>query len=153
MKFLFTWLALAGLYLLVAGVKDETEIPAAIIAGLLLAALLAVLRMSWKGAFQIPLRELPGLLGPIPFKVLKDTGLIAAELGKSLSRGSRPEGFIVRIPFRSPGDNAAETRIALITAVSTLPPNTIVIGYEEGHLIVHQLAGPPLKRREGQWPL
>lgn len=153
MKFLFTWAALAGLYLLVAGVKDKAEIPAAIIAGLLLAALPGFLRRTWKGAFQVPLRELPGLLGPVPFKVLKDTGLLASELGKSLGRGVRPEGFIVRIPFRPPADGAAETRIALVTAVSTLPPNTIVIGYEEGHLIIHQLAGPPLQRREGQWPL
>jgi multisubunit Na+/H+ antiporter MnhE subunit len=158
MKFLVSWAALAGLCLLIAGAKDKTEIPVAVavIAGLLLAALLAELRKKWRGGFRVGPGELSGLFGPLPVKVCRETWSVLAELFRSTMRGLPLEGIIIRIPYRLPAAGSADTRIALITAVSTLPPNTIVIGYEKGDnggLIVHQLAGPPVERREGPWPL
>lgn len=155
MKFLITWATLAGLYLLAAGVKDKTELAVAVAAGLLPAALLRAVRGKWKGRFEIRPGELTGLLVPVPGKVLKDTWIIFAALGNLLIRRNAVEGFFLFIPYRPPGDGNFDSRIALVTAVSTLPPNTIVIGYDEprGGLILHQLAGPAVKRREGLWPL
>lgn len=150
---LLLWAALAFLYLLVSGVKDKSEIIAAVASGLLVAALFTVLARKSRAHYHLNAGSLPGLLLPIPVKVIKDTSLIVFSVGKWILRGVPIEGFIHRVPYRPPQDGSSNTRIALITAVSTLPPNTIIIGYEKGEFIVHQLVGPPIKRREGELPL
>lgn len=147
------WACLAGLYLLVAGLEDGTEIVAAALTGMVVAALFTLLSAKSRARYSLGARSLPALLVHVPFKVIRDTWLIIYSVGNWLLRGTPIEGFIHRVPYRPTPEGDPNTRIALITAVSSIPPNTIAIGYRKGEFIMHQLVGPPVKDRDGEWPL
>jgi multisubunit Na+/H+ antiporter MnhE subunit len=87
------------------------------------------------------LRSLPQL----PWQVLRDTWLLAAALWRH-STGRPVHGRFRVVPFPSEADDArSAARRAVVTAVCSVAPNTVVVGVEgaEGELLVHQLVPEP----------
>jgi hypothetical protein len=91
------------------------------------------------------LRALPQL----PWQVLRDTWLLAAALWRHVT-GRPVHGRFRVVPFPSEADDArSAARRALVTAICSVAPNTVVVGIEgaEGEMLVHQLvpeAGSPV---------
>jgi multisubunit Na+/H+ antiporter MnhE subunit len=87
------------------------------------------------------LRGLPQL----PWQVVRDTWLLTAALWRHAT-GRPVHGSFRVVPFPSEADDArSAARRALVTAVTSVAPNTVVVGIEgaEGELLVHQLVPEP----------
>jgi multisubunit Na+/H+ antiporter MnhE subunit len=87
------------------------------------------------------LRGLPGL----PWQVLHDTWLLTVALWRHCT-GSPVRGVFRVVPFPSEADDdRSAARRALVTALVSVAPNTVVVGVEgaEGEMLVHQLVPEP----------
>ena len=87
------------------------------------------------------LRGLPGL----PWQVLHDTWLLTVALWRHCT-GSPVRGVFRVVPFPSEADDdRSAARRALVTALVSVAPNTVVVGIEggEGEMLVHQLVPEP----------
>ena len=81
----------------------------------------------------------------LPWQVLRDCWLLAAALWRHCT-GHPVRGVFRVVPFPSDADDArAAGRRALVTAVVSATPNTLVVGVEggEGEMLVHQLVPEP----------
>ena len=87
------------------------------------------------------LRDLPRL----PWQVLRDCWLLAAALWRDCT-GHPVRGVFRVVPFPSEADDARSAgRRALVTALVSVSPNTLVVGVEGGggELLIHQLVPEP----------
>jgi multisubunit Na+/H+ antiporter MnhE subunit len=87
------------------------------------------------------LRDLPRL----PWQVLRDCWLLAVALWRHCT-GHPVRGLFRVVPFPSEADDARSAgRRALVTALASVAPNTVVVGIEggEGEMLVHQLVPEP----------
>ena len=81
----------------------------------------------------------------LPWQVLRDCWLLAAALWRHCT-GRPVRGVFRVVPFPSDADDARTAgRRALVTALLSATPNTLVVGVEggEGEMLVHQLVPEP----------
>lgn len=94
--------------------------------------------------------NLPDLLRiwRVPFTVNRDAWIITVVLVKDLLGISRAASHLCAVPFERRSGRRARLRRVLITAYTSISPNSIVIGIdEEQHLVLfHQLARTPISK-------
>ncbi|MGZ3457475.1 MAG: hypothetical protein ACXU86_03100 [Archangium sp.] len=153
MRRVVTWLAWAlplwGLWvLLVAPAVSEAELGVGGVA----AALSAVVaeRLHARGLLRMsPRARWLGLTGRILWRLVLDTGVVLAEVGRRLL-GREPRSAFATFSFPAGADDSRSVaRRVLATAALSLPPNAYVIEFDEpeGRVLVHQLVPPP---RQGE---
>ena len=120
------------------------EVAAGLVAAALAATAAEVVRSQDLVRFRLDPRWLGGL-HRLPWQVLRDTWLLAVALWRQL--GGHPARGTFRVfAFPSEADDArSAARRALVTAVVSVAPNTVVVGIEgaDGELLVHQLVPAP----------
>jgi multisubunit Na+/H+ antiporter MnhE subunit len=139
------WLAwyvpLLGLWMLLVDSFALEEVLLGVLAAAVAATAADIVRAQDLVRFRMRPRWLAGLW-TLPWRVVVDSGVLAAALWRQLSRpGSVHGGFRV-LPFPREGDDAAAAaRRALVTGVVSVAPNTYVVGIErdEGVMLIHQL--------------
>ena len=126
----------------------DTFAPAEVALGLLAAAVAAtaaeLVRSQELVRFRLEARWLRDL-HRLPWQVLRDCWVLALALWRHCTGHPVRGGFRV-VPFPSEVDDARSAgRRALVTAVVSVAPNTLVVGVEggEGEMLVHQLVPEP----------
>jgi multisubunit Na+/H+ antiporter MnhE subunit len=138
------WLALAGLYLLLADTVDLAELAAGAVAAALGATAATLVRRGRPTA-RPRARWLAAAVRPL-IGVVTDLAPLARVL---LVRGilRRPgEGTLVEVAFRATSDEPDDVaHRALTQALGSLAPNTVVVDVDEtrGVLVAHQLSPTP----------
>jgi multisubunit Na+/H+ antiporter MnhE subunit len=119
-----------------------------VIAGLVAAAIAAtaadLVRSQDLVRFRMDPHWLRGL-SRLPWQVLRDTWLLTVALWRHCT-GRPVRGVFRVVPFPTEADDArAAARRALVTALCSVAPNTVVVGVEgaEGEMLVHQLVPEP----------
>ena len=119
-----------------------------VIAGLVAAAIAAtaaeLVRSQDLVRFRMDPHWLRGL-SRLPWQVLRDTWLLTVALWRHCT-GRPVRGVFRVVPFPTEADDArAAARRALVTALVSVAPNTVVVGVEgaEGEMLVHQLVPEP----------
>ena len=154
MRALAWWLALFGVYLLLAGKTSGAELAAG--AALALIATVALTKVRLESGARFDLKA--GWLRPlatVPGKMLSDCFVVLAADCARVSR-SRGSGRLSEREF-NPGRNDPEsrTRRALVTAGVCMAPNSIVLAIdrEARRLLVHELVPTKDEPRDPNWPL
>lgn len=134
------WIALAGIYLVLAGTLDAVEATSAVLAGGVAAALGAVMAYVARRDYALvvpPRAVLSPLRGVLPDFFAVGRQLVAAALHGS----TRQRGDFVRQPFEPGGtDRASRTRrAAAIIGVSLAPRSFVIRGEESDELLLHCL--------------
>lgn len=78
----------------------------------------------------------------LPWFVLRDTALVFRAAFKYALK-QKSDGYLVSVDFDPGGEDARSTaRRALVTALSTIPPNSIVVGIDRKNkkILLHMLA-------------
>jgi multisubunit Na+/H+ antiporter MnhE subunit len=126
----------------------DTFAPEEMIVGLVAAAIAAtaadLVRSQDLVRFRMETRWLRGL-PQLPWQVLHDTWLLTVALWRHCT-GRPVRGVFRVVPFPSEADDArSAARRALVTALCSVAPNTVVVGVEghEGEMLVHQLVPEP----------
>jgi hypothetical protein len=81
----------------------------------------------------------------LPWQVLRDCWLLAAALWRHCT-GRPVRGVFRVVPFPGEADDASSAgRRALVTALVSVAPNTVVVGVEGagGEMLIHQLVPEP----------
>lgn len=120
------------------------EVAAGLVAAAIAATAAELVRSQDLVRFHLDPRWLRGL-SQLPWQVLRDTWLLTAALWRH-GTGRPVQGRFRVVPFPSEADDArSAARRALVTAVTSVAPNTVVVGIEgaEGELLVHQLVPEP----------
>lgn len=151
------WIVLVGYYLLLVGKATWGEARAGVVGAAIAATAATVTTQRGELRFQVRLRWAVHLLR-LPWRVLADTGIVMAALGRRLVLRRAVHGTFRAVPF-DPGsdDPTSAARRALVTAGVSLAPNTYVIAIDRdaGLLLVHQLVRSPEPPGHGdrEWPL
>jgi multisubunit Na+/H+ antiporter MnhE subunit len=126
----------------------DTFAPAELLLGLVAAAVAAtaadLVRSQDLVRFELAPRWLRDLYR-LPWQVLRDTWLLAVALWRHCT-GHPVRGAFRVVPFPSEADDArSAARRALVTALVSVAPNSVVVGVEggEGEMLVHQLVPDP----------
>jgi multisubunit Na+/H+ antiporter MnhE subunit len=126
----------------------DTLNPAEVALGLVAAAVAAtaaeLVRSQDLVRFRLELRWLRGLT-QLPWQTARDCWLLTVALWRHLT-GHPARGRFRVVPFPSEADDASSAgRRALVTALVSVAPNTVVVGVEgqEGEMLVHQLVPEP----------
>ena len=120
------------------------EVAAGLVAAAIAATAAELVRSQDLVRFHLDPRWLRGL-APLPWQVLRDTWLLTVALWRHLT-GHPARGRFRVVPFPSEADDASSAgRRALVTALVSVAPNTVVVGVEgqEGEMLVHQLVPEP----------
>ena len=119
-----------------------------VIAGLVAAAIAAtaadLVRSQDLVRFRMDPHWLRGL-SRLPWQVVRDTWLLTVALWRHCT-GRPVRGVFRVVPFPTEADDArSAARRALVTALCSVAPNTVVVGVEgaEGEMLVHQLIPEP----------
>lgn len=144
------WLALAGLYVVLAGSLEKAELVAAALTGLVAAALSLRLRRAGGRQFRLsaPWLRLALCTGRA---VLSDTARVGGALARALFAPC--QGTLQRQVFteREHSAGGAE-RSALAILLGSLAPNGYVIEEQPGHLLLHRLVPAP-PSLDVDWPI
>jgi multisubunit Na+/H+ antiporter MnhE subunit len=142
------WIAwyvpLLALWLAFVGTFDPAEVALGLVAAAVAATAAEVVRSQGLVRFRLDphwLRDAPRL----PRQVLRDCWLLAVALWRHCT-GRPVRGTFRVVPFPSEADDArSAARRALVTALVSVAPNTVVVGVEgaEGEMLVHQLVPEP----------
>jgi multisubunit Na+/H+ antiporter MnhE subunit len=126
----------------------DTLAPAEVALGLVAAAIAAtaadLVRSQDLVRFRMEPRWLRGL-SRLPWQALRDCWLLTVVLWRHCA-GHPARGVFRVVPFPSEADDArSAARRALVTALVSVAPNTLVVGVEgsEGELLIHQLVPEP----------
>jgi hypothetical protein len=98
---------------------------------------------TYQAASQVRLRIewLVPALG-LPWKLVRDTGVIFGALLRRLTRGELPSGGFRELPVRFGPDSAeGKTRRSLLIGGLSVAPNSFVLGLDRqsGVMVVHEL--------------
>jgi len=132
------WGAIGAVWMLFVDTLTVAETVAGILAAGLGTMATASLSAQHPIRQQLELRSvlaLPRQLARIPV----DLWLLARELGKALT-GNHRGGCFYAVPFHGATDARSNGRRAVIELFGSLAPNTIVLGVDDQHTIVHQLS-------------
>lgn len=84
----------------------------------------------------------------LPWAVLKDT-VIVFRAGAKYALKRKSDGYLVAVDFNAGGDDQrSSARRALATALTTIPPNSIVLGIDKkaNKVLLHMLAPAEIPR-------
>jgi multisubunit Na+/H+ antiporter MnhE subunit len=138
------YVAMVVLWLAFADTLAWEEVTAGLVAAAIAATAAELVRSQVLVRFHLDprwLRSLPQL----PWQVVRDTWLLTAALWRHTT-GRPVHGRFRVVPFPSEADDdRSAARRALVTALTSIAPNTVVVGVEggEGELLVHQLVPEP----------
>jgi multisubunit Na+/H+ antiporter MnhE subunit len=138
------YVAMVVLWLAFADTLAWEEVTAGLVAAAIAATAAELVRSQELVRFHLDprwLRSLPQL----PWQVVRDTWLLTAALWRH-GTGRPVQGRFRVVPFPSEADDASSAgRRALVTALVSVAPNTVVVGVEgsEGEMLVHQLVPEP----------
>lgn len=156
-RYLGWWVALIGVYLLLAGTLDLSEIVTGVIMATLTMGLVLAIRAQREGHYKAKLAWL-SRFNRLPGQVITDTALVLTALWRRLTLGDDRFGAFHTLPFypgreKDPEDAA---RRALVTGAISLPPNSYVVTLdpEKETLLIHQLVpSEPPGQGDEAWPL
>jgi hypothetical protein len=139
--FFLRWVAMSGLWLLLAGKADVAEACAAV-AGGLLAALAGGYASRGIGPAGRPRGLTATGVWRVLWLVVRDLGLVVRVVVAQASGRRVPGGELVGVPFAVAGTPSDAGRRALAELAGSLPAGTVVIGVDEdaGELLAHALA-------------
>ena len=144
-SFVAWWLVLAGLWLVLADKSELAELCAAVVAGGLGAAAAVAARSHRDVTPQPQVRWVARLVRPLA-AVPRDLWLLVRALALA-GAGRAPAGEVCEVAFDTTADPPGAARRMLAAAGGSLPPNTVVIGFDDhrGTILVHRLldAGDP----------
>lgn len=135
-RWLLRSLVLFALWLVLAATAARAEV----VVGILVAIVIATLMARVDRVSQVPVAIRPRWLLPVvkvPGQILQDFPLLARRLVHP-----EQQGIVRRVPFDVRGTSALDVgRRALLTAGTSIGPNTVVIGWdlERQEVLVHQL--------------
>ena len=140
--FLFAWLLiLFGLWLWLVDTLSLPELLVGPVAALISAAVTLGVRNKSGARFLLRPRWLRWF-AHLPLGVLRDSAVVLAALWRHLARRERVPGVfrVVECPLTGDDPQSASRR-ALATALTSVTPNTYVIGIdrERGVVLIHQL--------------
>jgi multisubunit Na+/H+ antiporter MnhE subunit len=142
------WIAwyvpLVVLWLAFVDTFDAAEVALGLVAAAIAATAAELVRSQGLVRFHLDPSWLRGL-PQLPWQVVRDTWLLAAALWRHCT-GRPVRGSFRVVPFPGEADDAhSAARRALVTALVSVAPNTVVVGVEggEGEMLVHQLVPEP----------
>jgi multisubunit Na+/H+ antiporter MnhE subunit len=145
LRFWLAWyVALVLLWLAFVDTFAAEEMVLGLVAAAIAATAAEVVRSQDLVRFQMKARWLRDL-HQLPWQVLRDSWLLAVALWRHCT-GHPVRGVFRVVPFPSEADDAHSAgRRALVTALASAAPNTVVVGVEgdEGEMLVHQLVPEP----------
>lgn len=140
------WLALAGLYLVLAGDVSVSELVAAALTGGVAAAGSLVLQRVAERPLRLRVAW-PRVVVQAATALLRDPAIVSAVAARALI--GRPRGRIIRRHVREPRGRAARAGHRAVEILSaSLAPNEYVIDDERSWLLLHRLAGAARPRDE-----
>ena len=148
-----TFVALAGLYLFLAGSVDAVEIAAALVCAGLGTTLAVALEIVAKRNFE-PRPPLRAVLRPFA-ALLPETAVVGRELVSAAVTGTtRQRGDFIRQPFEPGADDArsAGRRALTVIGVSLAPRTFVVRGELSDALLLHGLPPKPISS-DRRWPV
>lgn len=135
------YVIMLGLWFLYTASLTFSELLAGAAAAVLATIGMAVVQEQNFARFSPEAKWLLYLL-PLPWSVLKDTAIVFAAAAKyALYRKS--DGYLIRVPFDAGGEDAkSSARRAMAIALTTIAPNSILIGIdrEANAALVHLLS-------------
>jgi multisubunit Na+/H+ antiporter MnhE subunit len=141
---LIWWVVLYGVWFLLVDSLAHPEVAVGPFAALLAAFVALGIRRVGAVRYRFRGRWLKALLR-VPAGVLRDTAMLAVALWRRLVLRERPRSAFRVVAFEDSGTgDAAESAAwrAYCTVVTSLTPNTYVVGIDGDHgvILVHQLA-------------
>ncbi len=149
------WLVLTGSYLLLADKVSASELIGGGATAACAVLLAAALRKRREYQFATRLKWLVPMVYTLPSAVLRDTGLLAGALWKSVRTGRKMEGSFMRVPFEHGGsDPHSAARRSLVVTRMSIAPNTIVVTIDEKDILLHRLVAAGKRRgsEDTRWP-
>jgi len=138
------YVSLVVLWLGFVDTLDPAEVALGLVAAAVAATAAEVVRSQNLVRFELDPRWLRDL-HRLPWQVVRDCWLLAVALwGHGTGRPVR--GVFRVVPFPGEADDARSAgRRALVTALVSVAPNTVVVGVEgaQGEMLVHQLVPEP----------
>lgn len=134
------WAVLFCLWLLFASGAAPAEVGAGVV-GAGMAAAIAVLAFRSMNVHFVPRPAWALALRRLPLQLVLDTLLVFSVLPRAVAGRPRSGAYTTIAAPTGGGGHVAETRRALLTNLLTLPPNTIVVSFDEAgnEMLVHQL--------------
>ena len=142
------WIAwyvpLLVLWLAFVDTLDRAEVAVGLVAAAIAATAAELVRSQDLVRFRLELRWLRGL-AQLPWQTLRDCWLLTVALWRHCT-GRPVRGVFRVVPFPGEADDASSAgRRALVTALVSVAPNTVVVGVEGagGEMLIHQLVPEP----------
>src|SRR4051812_9622767 len=137
---LLVWFVLLeGLWAMLTGTQQDTELVAGFAAAAAGAALAETLRSLGLLHFHADLRLLGQVLWKTPWQVVVDMTLVTWVLGRALARGERVRGEWLRAEFPTGGGDVGRWRRAVGVTVGSATPMAIVVDADEEGALLHSL--------------
>ena len=144
-RFWFAWyLPMVVLWLAFVDTLAWEEVAAGLVAAAIAATAAELVRSQDLVRFRLDPRWLRDV-HRLPWQVIRDCWLLAVALWRHCT-GRPVRGSFRVVPFPGEADDAhSAARRALVTALVSVVPNTVVVGVEggEGEMLVHQLVPEP----------
>jgi len=137
-SFLLWFVLLEALWEVLVGTRQTTEVVAGLLAALLGAALVELLRSLGLLRYATD----PSLLARawrLPVDVVFDFCVVTWVLVRSLARRQRVRGEWVRVPFPTEDGSVGRWQRAFGAAAGTATPNAIVVELRDGEAWLHSL--------------
>ena len=134
------WGVLLCLWLLFASGAAPAEVGAGVV-GAGIAAAIAVLAFRAMRVHFVPRPAWAPALRRLPLQLVRDTWLVCSTLPRAVAGRPQRGGYTTIAAPTGGGGPMPETRRALLTNLLSLPPNTIVVSFDEDgkKMLVHQL--------------
>ncbi len=143
---LCSWLIFLGLYLLMAGKANASELAAGAFAATIVLALTGMLGERFKRTLLIKPSWL-WLLWRVPVSMLTESWQLLVALCRELS-GRHVEGEMIEHPFPGPDDRHESARRAVMTFGVCITPNSylVYLDREQKRVLIRQLVGKELSK-------
>ncbi|HEX3512197.1 MAG TPA: hypothetical protein VHT27_13985 [Solirubrobacteraceae bacterium] len=126
-----------GVWLLLVDTSSTAEWVGALIAAAIAVVAAALVYDSGTARLRFGLRSARGLFAQLA-RVPVDVWLLVRELARAIA-GTHTQGRFHELALELPMSPRGNARRATIELVGSLAPNTIVLGVDERHVVVHQL--------------
>lgn len=135
------WVALAGLWLLLAGNTKQNEVLVGICVAGLAASAARIVERERRLAWAPRGRWLLAAWRPL-LRLVVDTGIVATVLWRRVVLRKRVEGRLRAVRFTTTGDDPSYATARVLTkGLASLAPNTYVVSIDDDDevMLVHQL--------------
>jgi multisubunit Na+/H+ antiporter MnhE subunit len=142
------WAVLAGFWLVLADKSEFPELCAAVVAGAVGAAAAVAARAEQDVVARPRARRVARLIRPVK-RVPHDLWLLLRALAQAAA-GHAPAGERYEVPFDTADDARGAARQVLAAIGGTLPPNTVVAGFDDERrtMVVHRLVAGGDRERD-----